>query len=540
MIKTVATHAFVWASFFVGTVARVLPLFDLHGRALRQFASEDGYLMLTIARNLAMGNGLSVEDGTTLTNGTQPLMTFVYAGLFWLVGGDKVWGVILVQLLGIAISLAGMFLLYRIGSLLLVDDEKSTTLPAIAAAAWYLAPVGARYTQNCLETGAAALLPMVIGLYFLKHSPGPAEPWVLARCAALGALLGVAFWVRNDAVLLAGAVCLILVLSGLRRRSVTAGRRIIEAGCVGVTALLVASPWLIFNQSTFGHMVPVSGISQGANVALGHNLQFLGSILAEQISIVALIPQRFETVTAVLVLTWTTIVAWVAGVYWLAKKTGRVPQQWLAVLAIWSTLVIGFYGAVYGAGWFMGRYLFVLSPWMALLSVALGHRIWVWLSSPMPRVAQAIVFSFALVMSLGLDVRAHMQGMNNGHFQAVEWIDEHVPENAWVGAIQTGTVGFFHDRTYNLDGKVSPSALQARLEGRIFEYVIERPTQYLVDWVGIASWVDDDGLAAHFELLLEDEERNLAVLRRTTPIENASNRGRPTEPPKTPGSPLDL
>lgn len=538
MIEGVFTRVFVWASLLVGTVVRALPLLDVHGRALRQFASEDGYLMLTIARNLAIGNGLSVEDGTTLTNGTQPLMTFVYAGLFWLVGGDKVWGVILAQLLGIVFALVGAFLLYRIGSLLLADDARHAALPAIAAAAWYVAPVGARYTQNCLETGAAALLPMAIGLFFLEHSPGPDKPWTLARCAALGLLLGVAFWARNDAVLLAGAVCLIILLSGLRSGSVKVGRRFIEAGCVGTTALLVASPWLIFNQTTFGHVVPVSGISQGANVTLGHNLVFLGSILAEQISIVALIPKRFETVPAVLALIWTVIVAWVAGVYWLAKKARRVQQQWLAVLAVWSALLIGFYGAIYGAGWFMGRYLFVLSPWMALLSVALGHRIWVSLGSPIPRVAQAIGFSLILLMSLGLDVRAHAQGMNNGHFQAVEWIDEHVPDDAWIAAIQTGTVGFFHDKTYNLDGKVSPEALQARLEGRIFEYVIERPTQYLVDWVGIAGWIDDELLASHFELLLEDEEHNLAVLRRTTLVQDASSRVDSTKLPELPAAEL--
>ncbi len=146
------SRAFVWASLSVGTAARALPLFDLDGRALRQFPSEDGYLMLTIARNLAIGNGLSIEAGTTLTNGTQPLMTGVYAGLFWVVGGDKLWGVVLVQVLGIALALLSAFVLYRVGSILFANDRNGAALAAIAAAAWYLAPLGTRYTQNCLET----------------------------------------------------------------------------------------------------------------------------------------------------------------------------------------------------------------------------------------------------------------------------------------------------------------------------------------------------------------------------------------------------
>ena len=43
------------------------------------FVTEDGYLMLTVARNLALGNGLSVSDGQIITNGIQPLATFVYS-----------------------------------------------------------------------------------------------------------------------------------------------------------------------------------------------------------------------------------------------------------------------------------------------------------------------------------------------------------------------------------------------------------------------------------------------------------------------------
>ncbi len=73
--------------------------------------------------------GSQSKMATTLTNGTQPLMTFVYAGLFWLVGGDKVWGVVLVQALGIAIGLAGAWLLYRIGLHLLSGDRTRLRFP---------------------------------------------------------------------------------------------------------------------------------------------------------------------------------------------------------------------------------------------------------------------------------------------------------------------------------------------------------------------------------------------------------------------------
>ena len=45
------------------TVVRVAPLVEGGERLQRQCVSEDGYLMLTIARNIALGRGFSVSDG---------------------------------------------------------------------------------------------------------------------------------------------------------------------------------------------------------------------------------------------------------------------------------------------------------------------------------------------------------------------------------------------------------------------------------------------------------------------------------------------
>ena len=42
-----------------GVAARLSPLMDVPGRLFWQFVSEDGYLMQTIARNMALGLGMS-------------------------------------------------------------------------------------------------------------------------------------------------------------------------------------------------------------------------------------------------------------------------------------------------------------------------------------------------------------------------------------------------------------------------------------------------------------------------------------------------
>jgi hypothetical protein len=109
-------------------------------------------------------------------------------------------------------------------------------------------------------------------------------------------------------------------------------------------------------------------------------------------------------------------------------------------------------------------------------------------------------------------VRTWRRGLDHLHFQVVAWVAEHVPEDAWVGAVQTGTVGYFHDRTINLDGKVNPEALAAVRAHRIPQYVLSKPIRYLADWEGLASWAELDGLKGRFDLVVHDRERNLAVL----------------------------
>jgi hypothetical protein len=130
---------------------------------------------------------------------------------------------------------------------------------------------------------------------------------------------------------------------------------------------------------------------------------------------------------------------------------------------------------------------------------------------PAARLAAAAAL---VAIVVALDVRLYLRGTDQGHFQVVEWVERNVPDHVWVGAVQTGTLGFFHDRTINLDGKVNPHALAARLSGRTQEYVLETPIQYLVDWVGIESWLKGTALEGRFEPLVVDPERNLAVLAR--------------------------
>lgn len=63
---------------------------------------------------------------------------------------------------------------------------------------------------------------------------------------------------------------------------------------------------------------------------------------------------------------------------------------------------------------------------------------------------------------------------------------------------------------------MNPETLAARATGTTPDYVLRKNVQYIADWVGIAAWKDIPQLAPHFELVVEDPQANLAVLRRKT------------------------
>src|SRR5476651_202973 len=70
---------------------------------------EDGYYIMAIARWIALGHGVTY-DGESLSNGFQPLWTFLCAPFFWLADGDRVTGI------RCALGLHGLF--YALGALM--------------------------------------------------------------------------------------------------------------------------------------------------------------------------------------------------------------------------------------------------------------------------------------------------------------------------------------------------------------------------------------------------------------------------------------
>ncbi len=501
----------------IGLVSRIAPLFDQGGRMLRQFPTEDGFLMSTVARNLALGHGLSTAAGTIPTNGVQPLFTFVQSLAFLLVGGDKRSGVLLVLVIEIALALLGAWLIYRLTNRLLAGRADRAAVGRLAASLWFVGPVVVNNSMNCLETGLYVVLVLLTLHVWYADRPHAPRMKISLSSVYVGLLSGLTFWARNDAVFLVAAIVAWHVLLGYQGRRGDLSVRVKESLIMASVAAVLAAPWLVYNTAGFGHIVPVSGLAQNLSTGFASNLVEVPSKLFEYTMLLAPVPTALETRAVVVVVTAIFSLAFFVSAIVVARRVGGGVSAFIHVGLVFAAFMVANYGMYFGAPYFVSRYLFPLSPLMAVLAVVFLVRI----LTLVPRVVYATILVSVVMLAAALNLRLYLKGCEHQYFQVVDWLAENVAEEQWVGAPQSGTVGFFHDRTVNLDGKVNPVALAAKIDGRLPEYVatqvfddLQRRIDYIADWHQVSVWLDYPEISTHFELRVHDVPGNLTVLQR--------------------------
>jgi hypothetical protein len=510
----------------VGAAVRLAPLTS--DRRTTAAISEDGYLMLTVARNIALGRSLTIADGTIPTNGVQPLVTFAWAGLHWLFDSERLAALRAVIIVQFAVALVTALFVALLARDAFRDQAWRDSGALLAASLWFASPLALSHTSNGLETGPYVCAIAAILLIDLRWRARSA-----LRAAVLGAILGLLFLVRNDAVFF----ILAFLLAALRgngqagqERNGDPGplrRRLGHATIIAAAALAVASPWLMYNARVFGHIVPVSGRAQNLNLEIGESLVAVPHGLAEYAWMVTPLPERLAGGWLWALVTSIVLVGVVAATIRRGRLAGMTLRRWMAILLVHSALLAAYYGVFFGAAYFLPRYLFPLSLIAVLLPI-----IWVMPPARPSRIERSTGTRGGVPMAAGLTLlvmiaagRFHARSAVHDHAQVVQWVSEHLTPDTWVGAPQSGTLGYFHDRTINLDGKVNPLALQARRDNRLFQYIVDDTTiEYIADWYGLARWLDRpetvqeerdaDLLRRHFAVIVRDPERNLVVLRR--------------------------
>lgn len=236
---------------------------------------DDTYLTLTIARNIAEGNGSTYAG--EFTNGYQPLYVFLIVPFFWIAGGDPLFPVRAAVILLTLFDTMTLFLLLRLISSM--TASLWTLLPV--SLAWIFNPMTIKVSVNGMETAVAAFFIAGILLRYYRYimdDSGTSRK----QTFLLGALFGLGILARIDTVILVVALTCMIVwkyrlnlrkttINGLNNNGHCEEAKPALGGqsdrsnlfttiiCLFAGIALTYGPWFVYSWINSGDLFPVSG-----------------------------------------------------------------------------------------------------------------------------------------------------------------------------------------------------------------------------------------------------------------------------------------
>jgi hypothetical protein len=463
----------------VGLLSLILrPTTEVYDRPL----TEDGYYSLTVARNVAAGNGLTI-DGRTATNGIQPLFTFATVPAFWVAGDDTALAIRAVLVIHILVLFAAGFVLGRI----VADTFPGQGLTrravvGLTALAYASAILVITTGLNGLETGLLILgYALVWRVYQVR---GVRSPW---DAVLLGVLLGGLVLARIDASVFVAVFCayLAFVLGGDDR---------VRGVVVGATALLVSAPWWLYGWLQFGSLMPSSGKA-------GQQWAITGSRVTELVSAWSHVVVPWLDVIPLAgrlpgLVRFAAVVGGIAAWGWMrrhpadmrlapadptldSRRVARA-KHFAALLGVTAGLLSIWYVLSSHATYFYGRYLAFVMLLAVFFWMRFGLLVWA-------RSRGLMVSAFAALVAGGVAVCVgfHTPALaptNPMYRDQLALVRRAVPEQASVAAFQSGTLGFFRGRVINLDGTVNAEALHHQSPDGMDAYLRGLGVQWVCDW----------------------------------------------------------
>ena len=446
----------------------------------RLFLPDDTYYSLSIARHIAAGDG-PTTDGMILTNGFQPLITFLQVPLFWLGSG-------LDQAVRWACCESALFGAAGVACLgLLVARAHSRRAGWFAALAAAFNPMLIKADVNGLETSLSGLVALLVVLLV----PPAGARFGRAHQVGLGALLGLALLARIDLCFLVGIVGLVL----LARRGV--GQVLLPAIVAGIVVL----PWWIYSYSVVGSFLPESG--QAVRQIIGAQVRADGWLLQSSLLACAAIGQLVPVFSYVSAGNMAVGAVMLGGAAFYGVRRARA-AQWrgnpLLILLAAGACQLLFYVFYLRAFWFFSRYLYLVALCVVAVGGVYGAGEWARLRAATAagfraRAVFACVVAGGAMLACAARVASYFgqpaasfdsvaEG-RKGYGEVAQAIMAHVPPGVVVGARQSGALGYYAPpgvRVVNLDGVVNGQAYRAMRDRRMADYITNTRMTYFADW----------------------------------------------------------
>lgn len=422
------------------------------------FPLDDAWIHQTYARNLALNGEFAYIPGMPSAGSTSPLWTFLLVPGQWIGGaGIYIWTFVL--------GFACLVILALVGDRLfrLMVPTNTTWLPVaglVLVSEWHLVWAAASGMETALYTAAILVI-----IYFTWREKSPA--WVL------GLLVGIAVWIRPDAITLLGPVAWMIIFQTDSNKN-----RLIRLGMMFLGAIIPIAAFLLFNRALSGNPWPTTFYAKQAEYAVLLQSSFFSRF--------------FHIASLPLVGVGILLLPGFIFQFWNIVKN----RNWrLAALMLWWLGYCVVYALRLPVAYQHGRYLIPAMPIYFLLGLSgsmtffqmikLAHR---W-KRRVKFAGIASVFLVSLVFLIS-GIRAYANDVAVIESEMVDtarWIQINTEPGALLAVHDIGAVGYFSERNFvDLAGLVSPEVIPfIRDEARLAEYLDTEQVDYLVafpDW----------------------------------------------------------
>jgi hypothetical protein len=440
---------------------------------------DDSYIFFKISKDLAEWLSGFIPS-PYVTSGIQPLIALLYTPIFHLFRENQELPI------HYALSLNALFGFFAHVSLYcLLRKIVSRSIATFLVSVWIWSPYVMNQTINGMETSLALLfLLIIVNRYW--HMSNPFQPksrsWVF-----LGILLGIGFWARVDLGLLGIAIVIDQSWQCFAGGSPPFSLRSRNVMLCAVTALLVASPWILFTAITTGDIIPTSGkgVHQITRVMFydkGQDLAGFAYMMFTRFIKEFFLYQPLVTLTQHISWQFFTGVLCLTGL--ILTLRDRRFRTLLRSVWLFQLLMLAAYLAFIGGFWHLNRYLYPVYTLMLLIHAAslqyveskAQKRKWV-----VPLLLILCFIPYAL--SYTIQYQSYLTKTKpSRYYAAAQFAKARIPAQARVGTFQSGALSYWLDNpVINLDGVINREACVHVKEKTLGIYLEQTQIEYFVE-----------------------------------------------------------
>jgi len=469
-----------------GLMLRLLMAWSASDTLIQKTLPDDAFYYFVIARNVWLGNGVSV-DGVTLTNGFHPLWALALLLPFAAHQcGDLP--------LHLSLTLAALF---DVGAAwlayLTVRHVTGSILGGILATAFYaFNPMVAMESLNGLETALGVFCFALTTFVYLTRINGR-KSVAVGDWALFGLFIGLMLLARTDSVLYAFVLGLHALWRGRRARLRTVAGLTLAA----VVAALLLAPWLIWNLLSFGTIVQSSAIAAPSVFR-----RALFEPLASGAPFALVWWNGFwPVVNLSLLLTFRY-----AGLPWVALLVAVILKRVLSQPGSESVagknqeesseteLLLPLIGAVLPLlihtfiRWYPRSWYYVPLAWASVLVVGptlarTGRHLNTRYSGQMLTRVGLAALVVVLVLHGARSWRGGFYPWQSHMLAGARWIASQAPADAVVASFNSGLQAYYGNRPIvNLDGVIDWGAIRAGESRSLLGYARQRGATHLLDY----------------------------------------------------------